>query len=205
MPGSKSRLSSLPTRFLGLSLTTATRNQLCEADTKCHLLELPAELRNRIYSYVAADHCRDDKALKGRRCRRPALLAVNEQVQTEFASLYYSAEFFRISIFDPRTMEWTDVSDRHLIEGIRERKFCTFENGPRSARNRTLEWARFCARGDAGASNMLTGILDVAHVGGGRGLFLELPFSVLGPCFEEERVMRQRSRFSDDGDDDELV
>lgn len=171
-----------------------TRDKLRPADTKCHLLDLPAELRNRIYSYVAANHCREDGTiptpLRVQRSVGPTLLAVNKQICKEFSSLYYSEEFFRISIFDPRIQDWNNVSDRHLIEAICEGKLCSLSTlgGVGKTQAESLSTAKFRARIKACSDNVLSGVLDMEHIGAGRWLLYELPFSVLGPCFEEERV-----------------
>lgn len=173
---------------------------LRQADTKCHFLDVPAEMRNRTYGYVAADNCRDDRTLEKKTRRRPALLALNKQIRKEFSSLYYSNEFFDISIFDPRIMQWTSISDRHLIEAIYEQTLSKFD---RVARTRTLKQMRSSAGNVAWHTNTLSGVVDLGQVGGGRRMFYDLPFSVLGPCFERERVIPEESNYSDD--DEELL
>lgn len=173
-------------------LTQTTRTHFRKDDKKCHLLDLPPELRNRIYSHVALDSCktypwnRTPENIVGENlCTgAPDLLFANKQIHSEFSSLYYSPEFFPISLWSPRSKQWTDVSDRRLIQAFCQGKYfhhsCFAEDGdggPMSAIRRDFETAYR-------EYHLMNGIVDLERFGAGRLELIRIPYAILGPSFE---------------------
>ncbi|KAK3699791.1 hypothetical protein LTR37_016300 [Vermiconidia calcicola] len=81
----------------------------------CRLLELPPELRNRIYRLAIRPEAVENHALKG---KAPALLKVNRQVSSEFIGLYYSPEFMEAKLYHPTTEAWEDVKDNLVLQAM---------------------------------------------------------------------------------------
>ena len=69
--------------------------------TRCHLLELPPELRNAIYVYAVVE---DDpiplRKWRDKCCIEPALLASNRQVRTECLPIFYGQNTFETNYSD---------------------------------------------------------------------------------------------------------
>lgn len=84
-------------------------------DTNLHLLGLPAELRDEIYKFVAAD-CLATVNL--RKKPQSALLDVSKQVRNEFEAILYHHDFFEITVFDYRVGSWLQVKDQGVIKAI---------------------------------------------------------------------------------------
>ena len=68
-------------------------------DTYCALLELPAEMRNRIYQYALIDS--DCVTLTHENCTQPALLRTCRQTRTEASGIFYSANKFQLEACSP--------------------------------------------------------------------------------------------------------
>ena len=64
------------------------------AAQRCHLLELPAELRNAVYEYVL--FWRDMQLLNAKDCEEPALLRTCKQFRKETSSMYGSWFIFLV-------------------------------------------------------------------------------------------------------------
>ncbi|KAK4622091.1 hypothetical protein CLAFUW4_06607 [Fulvia fulva] len=80
---------------------TSTYTRTPPAPSKqCHLLELPAELRNRIYELVVADHTS---------IHQPNLMRTCRQTRGEALSLFYSTHIFHFSF------EFDDVLPASLV------------------------------------------------------------------------------------------
>jgi hypothetical protein len=82
--------------------TTATNLQPAatpDADTYCALLELPAEMRNKIYRYALInENC---TTLTDSNCNQPALLRTCRQIRTEASILFYSQNKFQLDVSQP--------------------------------------------------------------------------------------------------------
>ncbi|KAK4613882.1 hypothetical protein CLAFUW4_09360 [Fulvia fulva] len=69
---------------------------------RCHLLEMPPELRNRIYRFALVQHSQIfvcDDGYDG--LKTPALLRVCRQIRAEARSIYYIENKFSIEVPDP--------------------------------------------------------------------------------------------------------
>ncbi|KAK3696505.1 hypothetical protein LTR37_017923 [Vermiconidia calcicola] len=81
----------------------------------CRLLQLPPELRNRIYRLVIRPEDVEKHALKG---NAPALLKVNRQISSEFIGLYYSPEFVTVQLYHVSSESWEHVSDAAVLQTV---------------------------------------------------------------------------------------
>lgn len=85
-------------------------------------LEMPPELRNRIYQLAVTPEVIETHVMTG---QAPALLKVNRQVSTEFASLYYSCEFMAAEFHNPLTGDWDVVKHSTVFRAmLRKRPGC---------------------------------------------------------------------------------
>ncbi|KAK4504791.1 hypothetical protein PRZ48_002753 [Zasmidium cellare] len=113
--------------------------------TKCHLLNLPAELRNDIYYYAGIIHLREYGNTK--RC---GLLGVSKEVRIEFMDIFYSGQVvtLRSGLVDPKDMT-DDIADMGLsTPDVANRKSLkTLLDGFNGIAN--IEGIQFASRGDA--------------------------------------------------------
>ena len=79
------------------------------------LLDLPPELRNRVYYYAITETMIRRHVQKGE-C--PALLKVTKQISTEFSGLYYSRESMRLEFYDGASSEWFEEKDTKICQSI---------------------------------------------------------------------------------------
>jgi hypothetical protein len=82
-------------------------------------LDLPPELRNRIYRFAVQP---EDIRKHVKEGSAPALLKVNRQIFSEFIGLYYSQESMAIEIYDAKTMSWIHEQDTGFFRIILARR-----------------------------------------------------------------------------------
>lgn len=89
---------------------TMLRKERC-----CMYLELPPELRLRIYSLVFGPEDVDCHARCG---RAPALLKVCRQVLFEAMELYYSHELMKVETYDESTADFEAITDPVVFQAV---------------------------------------------------------------------------------------
>lgn len=126
------RLSNAETVHECLKTLTATQLQAVMNQAMslfpsrvCRFLDLPPELRNRIYRFAVrpedvTKHVKEGKA--------PAFLKVNRQITAEFLGLYYSHEFMGIEHYDSGSKSWIAEKDSRLFQFVlAKRDFCEID------------------------------------------------------------------------------
>lgn len=81
----------------------------------CRFLELPPELRNRIYRLCITPDVVEAHARRG---QAPTLLKINHQISSEFEGLYYSMEFMNAELYNPSTRAWEAVKEANTFRAM---------------------------------------------------------------------------------------
>ncbi|KAK4613692.1 hypothetical protein CLAFUW4_09170 [Fulvia fulva] len=84
----------------------ATIGTATSQNSKCHLLELPAELRNRIYRYSLLEDRQSGIDIYPQTFAQPPLIRTCNQIRAEASSIYYSENTFYVDApdFDHRLL-----------------------------------------------------------------------------------------------------
>ena len=82
-------------------------------------LDLPAELRNRIYSLAIQPQ---DVEIHARMGKAPSLFKVNKQIATKFEGLYYNEEVMRLVYYDNEREVLAEEQDTELLKLILSRR-----------------------------------------------------------------------------------
>ena len=93
-------------------------NSVLRNDRSCRFLELPPELRNRIYRFIIQPIAVETHVMQG---KAPALLKVNRQISLEFGSFYFSREFMTAELYNPSKEEWEDVKEPDVFRTMLRR------------------------------------------------------------------------------------
>lgn len=130
----------------------------------CHLLELPAELRNSIYRYVLLgywknwmeDQTRPIVDIEDHDFEQPSLLRTCRQIRSEASPIYYLQTHFYLTIhnFDPEIVHrlhrqmvryWSN-SDNQLQNKFKHR--CLVTSGPGFGWNNLMAWLKLYYDGE---------------------------------------------------------
>lgn len=134
------------------------------------LLDLPAELRNRIYfaALVSEDPIKVDRNNFG----PPEILATNRQIRAEASAIYYCDNTFRIDCtnFDSKVLwAFIDRSAKYTLHLPAKELECAFTGEPTSWPN-LLEWVKSVRDHAMGSTGVLRGTFaagsgpDIFHV-----------------------------------------
>ena len=118
------RATNTKLRLLRALVYTLTSSELVELEDHiqarknhvCRLLNLPPELRNRIYDLVAdGGHAEDRHVI-----RYSSLLATCQMLRTEFSGIYFNEQYWRIEVFKTgaRKLCWTKITDMEMVKGL---------------------------------------------------------------------------------------
>jgi len=118
------------------------------------LLDLPAELRNRIYELLVPY----DIEAYADNLRRPSLLQVGAQTKREYPGIFFGSDLLKLDAYYDATDAWCSVSGAQAKLAILQK--CTFTD-------LTDFWSlasarRYCQRVSYNRENVQRGIMTVA-------------------------------------------
>ena len=110
---------------------------------RTNFLDLPAELRNRIYE----DLCTPDLELFVERQTQPALLKTSHQLRKEYSSIFFSNESLKFDAYIGIDNSWQQVLDKETKRMILERgvlsnlvDFWSLASARRHCQRRYSDW-----------------------------------------------------------------
>lgn len=116
-------MQAAPTQSPQTSSNVPSQPQLSASDQPCYLLELPAELRNRIYELVLLS---PNKINVRKNFKPPGILAASRQIRSEAWKIFFAQNDFRFIIHScdgSLVLKWTDTI------GLRNARICLQPQG----------------------------------------------------------------------------
>lgn len=102
--------SAVASRYLQVALKIRNNH-------RCRLLELPAELLDTIFDMLVTTETAEAHITQN---KGPDLLKISRAMSQRFARFYYSRKIFLVSIFEPATKIWRDLTDPSDVRALVE-------------------------------------------------------------------------------------